>query len=149
MPALEELLILLDVEVVCTRQVGTARELECELGVVERRKDVRNDRLLVHADAKDLTLLVDADNTVRRLMLRRDEDGLTRNSVHIEACSRLEIVEMDETIFRDQVDDTVLLGHLHRDGEVIRGLRWEVDVDSLLGEWWVGGLVVNLDDMQL
>ena len=61
----------------------------------------------------------------------------------------LEIVQVDETVLGREVDDTVLLGDLHGDGEVIGCLGREVHVDGLLRERRVGSLVVDLDYVKL
>jgi len=50
-----------------------ADQLECEVGVVERRQKVRNDGLLINLQAEYLTLLIDANDTVRCLVLRSNE----------------------------------------------------------------------------
>lgn len=79
----------------------------------------------------------------------RDEDCLARNSVHEDTCTCLEVIQMDETILRNQVDDTVSLRNLHSDWEIVDSFGRKVYINSLLGENWVGCLVVNLDNMQL
>ena len=82
-------------------------------------------------------------------MFGGDEDGLARDAVHIDACTRLEVVEMDEAVLGDKVDDTVLFRHLHGDGEVIRCLRREVDINVLLRKRRIRRLVIDLDNVQL
>lgn len=56
---------------------------------------------------------------------------------------------MDEAILCDEVDDTIFLGDLHGDREVVDGLGREEDIHGLLGEDWVCLGVVDLDDVQL
>jgi hypothetical protein len=56
---------------------------------------------------------------------------------------------MDETIFRDEVNDAVLFRDLHGNGEVVCGLRWEVDINSFLDERRIGSRVVNFNNMKL
>ena len=56
---------------------------------------------------------------------------------------------MDEAVLCREVDDAMLLGDLHGDGEVVRRLWREVDVDGLLRERRVGRLMVDLDDVEL
>lgn len=146
---LEELLVLLDVEVVGTGQVPTRRELERELGVVERGEDVRDQRLIVDADGQDLALAVHAENAVRGLVVGRGEDRLAGDAVHVDAGARFEVVQVDETVLGREIDDAVLLGDLHGDREVVGCLGRKVDIDSLLRERRVGRLVINLDDVKL
>jgi hypothetical protein len=43
----------------------------------------------------------------------------------------------------------MLFGDLHGHWEVGGGFGGEVDVDCLLREWWVGSLVVDLDNVEL
>ena len=86
------MLILLHVEIIGTRKIGTARELEGELGVVQGCQDIWNNGLLIDVDARNLTFLVDTNNTVGRLILRRDEYSLSRDTVHVDAWTGLEVV---------------------------------------------------------
>jgi hypothetical protein len=108
LPALEELLVLLDIQVIRTRKVSPTGELEGQFGIVQCREDIRNDGILVDIHAQNLTLLVHADDTMRSLVFSRDEDGLAGNSVHVDTRARFEVVEVDEAVFRDQVDNSVL-----------------------------------------
>jgi hypothetical protein len=143
------LLVLLHIQVVCTRQVRSAGELEGEVGIVEGIKDIGDNRLVVDVDTEDLTLLVDTNHTVSGFVFRSDKDGLARDAVHVDAPAALEVVEMDKAELCDHVDDSVLLGDLHRHREVCGSLRREEDIDVLLGVWGIRSLVVNFDNMQL
>jgi len=142
-------LVLLNVQIIRTRKVGPTGELEGQLGVVQCREDIRNDGILVDVHAQNLTLLIYADDTMRRLVFSRDEDGLSGNSVHIDTRARFEIVEVDEAVFCDQVDDSVPFRDLHRNREIVRRLWREVDVDLLFGEDGIWGLMVDLYDVKL
>ena len=82
-------------------------------------------------------------------MLGSDEDSLARDAVHVDASAGLKVVEMDETVFRDKIDNAVLLRDLHRYREIVRSLRWEVDIHSLLREWRIRCGMINLNDVQL
>lgn len=134
LPALEELLILLNIQIIRTRKVSPAGELECKFGIVQCREDIRNDGIFVDIHAQNLTLLVHTDDTVRSFMFSRDEDGLAGNSVHVDTRARFEVVEVNEAVFCDQVDNSVLFRDLHRDREIVGSLWGEVDVDLLFGE---------------
>lgn len=146
---LEQLRELTLVEVVGTGKVASRRETNREVDVVERRENVGNHDLFIDRDAQNLTLAVDSDDTARRLVFAGDKHCLARDAVHVEACARLEVVKVDETVFRDEVDDTVALRDLHRDGEIVRGLGREEDVDRFLRVHRVGGSVIDLDDVEL
>ena len=41
-------------------------------------------------------------------MLGCDEDGLAGNSVHVDARAGFEVIEVNEAVFCDQVDNSVL-----------------------------------------
>jgi hypothetical protein len=82
-------------------------------------------------------------------MLRSHKDGLARDTIHVDTGPRFEVVEMDETVFRHEIDDTMLLGNLHGNWEVVCGFRWEVYIDGLLDEWRIRSGMINFDDMQL
>jgi hypothetical protein len=82
-------------------------------------------------------------------VLRRRKDSFARDSVHIDADARLEVVEVDETVLGDEVDDAVLLRDLHRDGEIVGSLGREEDIDSFLGEGRVWEGVVDFNDVEL
>jgi hypothetical protein len=43
---------------------------------------------------------------------------------------------MNEVVFGHEVDNAMLLGDLHGDWEIVGSLRWEVDVNSFLDEWY-------------
>jgi hypothetical protein len=103
--------------------------------------------LFVHTNAKYLTLSVDAQNPVCLFVLGRHKDRLARDTVHVDACTRFEIIQVNEAVLRRKVDNSVLLGHLHGDREIIRSFRWEVYIDGSLREWRVGGLMVDLHNM--
>jgi hypothetical protein len=135
--ALEELLVLLDIQVIRARKVSPASKLEGQFGIVQCREDIRNDGVLVDIHAQNLALLVHADDTVRGLMFSRDEDGFAGNSVHVDTCARFEVVEVNEAVFCDQIDDSVLFCDLHCNWEIVRRLWGEVDVDLLFGEYGI------------
>ena len=63
--------------------------------------------------------------------------------------SGLEIVEVDEAEFGHQIDDPVVLEHLHCNRDVGGRLRSEVDVRVLLGERRTSGLVIDCNNVQL
>lgn len=52
-------------------------------------------------------------------MRRSDEDGLSTDSVHVDANPRFNIVQVDVTVLGDQVNDAVLGTHLKRRRSVI------------------------------
>jgi len=131
---LEEVSVLLDVEIVGSGEIGSRSELDGEVGVVEGfwkgekertrlsrlgsilegsrktglTKDVGNNVVLVESNTEDLSLPVDSDDSSSSLVLSGSEDGLSRDPVHVDAGSRLEVVEVDETVLGDEVDDAVL-----------------------------------------
>ena len=142
-------MVLLDVQIVCPGKASPNGELEGQFGVVQRREDIRNDGILVDIHAQNLTLLVHADDTMRSLMFSRDEDGLAGDSVHVDARAGFEVVEVDETVFCDQVDNSVLFRDLHCDREIVRRFWREVDVDLFFCEHWIRGLVIDLYNVKL
>ena len=146
---LEELLVLLNVKVICTWKVGPTGELESQFGIVQCREDIRDDGILVDVHAQNLTLLIHADDTMRSLMFGRDEDGLAGDSVHVDTCARFEVVKVDEAVFCDQVDNSVLFRDLHRNREIVRRLWRKIDVDLFFGEHGIWGLMVDLYNMKL
>ena len=77
------MLVLLDVQVVCARQACSTGKLESEFRIVQRRfKYVRDNSALVSAHAENLALFIDTIDTVRRIMLGCDEDGLAGDVIH-------------------------------------------------------------------
>lgn len=114
-----------------------------------RTHDVRDDIAFVQADAKDLTLLVDSNDTSSQLVLGGGEYGVARDSVHVQALASLQIVQVDETVLRDEVDDSVSLRNLHSHGEVVDGFGGEEDVSCLFLEDWVRSIVIDLHDVKL
>ena len=59
-----------------------------------------------------LAFPVDSDDTTGGIMDSCDKDGLTADTVHVDASASLDVVEMDVAKLGDQVDDIVLLTHL-------------------------------------
>ena len=108
-----------------------------ELCVVERCQDVRDHHLLVDVHTENLSLLVHANDSVRGLVFRSDENRFTRDAIHVDARAGLDIGQMNEPVIRHDVDNSVLLGGLHGYREVVRRLWREVHVDSLLRKWRV------------
>lgn len=111
--------------------------------------DIRNNGILIHADTQHLTLPVHPDDTVTLLVRRGGEDGLARDSVHVDTSASLDFIQVDEPKFGDQVDDAVLLRNLHCDGEIVGGFRREEDIDCFLLEGRIGWLVADLNDVEL
>jgi hypothetical protein len=146
---LEELLILPDVEIVGAREVTAARKLERKLRVVERLEDIRNDGRLVNCHRENLAALVDANYTVRLLVFCGYKDGFSRNTIHIYASTGFQIIEVNEAKLCDEVDDSVLLRHLHRNWEIVRRLWRKINIDCLFGEGRIGLLVVDLYNVEL
>jgi hypothetical protein len=144
---LKQLLVLLDIQVVCARQVPSACQFEGKLCVVQSGKDIRYYSLLIDVDAEDLSLLVDTDDTVGRLVLRSYKDSLAGNTVHVYASARFEIIKVNETVFRYEVDDAMLLRYLHSHWEVVRCFGWEVDIHGFLDEWRIRSGVVDFNNM--
>ena len=108
LPALEKLLVLLDIQIVRSRKISPTSELEGQFGIVQCREDIRNDGIFVDIHAQNLALLVDTNDTVRSLVFSRNEDGLAGNPVHVDTRARFEVVEVNETVFGDQEHNSVL-----------------------------------------
>lgn len=83
---------MLDVKVICARQVSAARKLESKFRVVQSGEDVRDDSLLVDVHTEDLPLLVDTNDTVGSFVFRSHEYCLARDAVHVDAGSGFEVV---------------------------------------------------------
>jgi len=139
----------LNVQIIRTGKVGPTGKFEGQFGIVQRREDIRNDGILVDIHAQNLTLLIHADDTVRSLVFSRDEDSLAGNPVHVDTRARFKVVEVDEAVFRDQVDNPVSFRDLHRNREIVRRLWREIDVDLFFGEYGIWGLMVDLYNVKL
>jgi hypothetical protein len=91
--------------------------------------------------------LFDTDDTVGHLVLRSYKDNFTGNTVYVYASARFEIIEMDKTVFRYEVDDAMLLRYLDGHWDVVRCFGWEVDIDGFLDEWGIRSGVVDFNNM--
>lgn len=149
MTTLEKLVVLLDIQVIRSWQVRATGQFERKLGVVEDGQNVWDNGLLVDVHTENLTLLVDPNDTVSGFMLRSDEDGLSGYAVHVYTRPGFQVIQMDETVFRDEVNDAVLFRDLHCDWEVVRGLGREVHIDGFLDEGGIRSRVVNFNDVEL
>lgn len=92
-----------------------------------------NDGLLIDVIPENLSLVVDANNTISCLVLHCHKDGLARDTIHIDASTRLKVVEMYKTIFCYEINDTMFLGYLHGNWEVVCDFRQEADINGFLG----------------
>lgn len=54
-----------------------------------------------------------------RLVLHSYKDSLAGNTVHVYASARFEIVKVNKTVLRYEVDDAMLLRYLHSHWEVV------------------------------
>ena len=145
----DESVKLLLVKVIGSRETGPRSKFYRKRGHCGVVHQVVNDRALVNADGQNLTLTVDTDQASTVRVRSSGEDGLAGDAVHEDASTGLEVVEVDETILRHEVNDVVLGGHLHGHGEVINCLLREVHLHSLLLESGVRLLVVDLGNLQL
>ena len=68
------------------------------------------------AHREDLSLSVDSDDAVGRLVGRGHEDGLGGDAVHVDAGAAFQIVEVDVAVLGDQVDHAMLLTNLEEMG---------------------------------
>ena len=59
-----------------------------------------------------LSFAVDTDDSGAGFMWCCDEDGVTADAVHVDACSSLNIVQVDVAILGDQVNDVILWANL-------------------------------------
>lgn len=98
---------LLQIQVVCTGKIGSTGKFDRQCRVAEGVEDIRDDVLLSDSDAEDLTLAIDTDDSTGGFVICSDKDGLARNAVHVDADSRFQVVEMNESVFRDEEDDAV------------------------------------------
>ena len=103
--------------------------------------------MFVDVHAQDLAFFVNANYAICRLVLRSNKYSLPRDTVHVNASAGFEVVKVDETIFCHEVYDAVLLGNLHGYREVVGSFRREVNINGLLCERRIGGIVVDLHDM--
>ena len=143
---------LLDEELLSPRQVAARGDAERELEVGELLADVGHKVGLIDGHAEHLALAVHAHDAAGRVVRRRHEDRLARDSVHVDELARLEVVQVQVAELGDHVHDVVLVRDLHRDREVLRRLRREVDVAVLLAEGRCAlgtGARTHLDDVQL
>lgn len=78
-------------------------------------------------------------------MRRSNKYSVRRDTVHIDACSSLDVVHMNVAVFSYEIDDVILRRHLHRDREIVLRLRWEEHVHRFLWERLIaGGCLANL-----
>ena len=168
LPLLEEVLELLDEKVVGTRQIGSGCQANSKVPVlqlvyrpgasasirliaslIEHTHDVWYHVRLVQANTQDLTLLVDSDDSSSQFVFGGRKDGVPGNSVHVKALPGLKVVQVDESVFRYEINDTMTFRDLHSDGEIASGFGREEHISSLLREYWIGGVVIDFNDVKL
>jgi hypothetical protein len=144
---LEQLLVLPNIQIICSGEISPTSEPESKLRVVESVQNIRDDRLFINIDTENLSLLVDTNNTIRGFMFRGDEHRLARNPIHVNTSTGFEVVEVNEPIFRNEIDYSMLLRHLHSNWEIVGSLGREIDIDSFLDKGRIGRGVVYFDYM--
>lgn len=96
-----------------------------------------------------MTLAVDSDNSSSCLVLCCNKDGITTDSVHVDAGAGLQVIQVDEAELCDEVNDAVFLADLHGDGEIATGLWGEVDINGFLGINRVAFCMIDLNNVEL
>jgi hypothetical protein len=140
---------LLQVQVIGTREIGSAGKFNGERGIAELIKNVRNDILFRDTNTEHLTLSIDANDTACSLVICSDKDRFARDAVHVDANAGFEVVEMDEAVLCNKEDDAVAFRDLHCYREIIDCLRWKENIDGFLLEHWICRIMIDLNDMQL
>ena len=59
-----------------------------------------------------LSLPVDANDSTASIMWSSNKDGVSTDSVHVDTCTGLNVVQMNIAIFSDEKDDAMLFTHL-------------------------------------
>ncbi|PNY29194.1 Uncharacterized protein TCAP_00893 [Tolypocladium capitatum] len=145
----KQLVELLRIKAVRTRQSGSRGQLDGNLRVGGVLEEVGDDGRVVDGDKEHLTLAVDTHKARRVAVGAAGEDGLARDSVHEDEGAGLEVVQVNEAVLGDHEDDAVLLRDLQSHGEVVGRLGREEDVDGLFRESRVRLGMVDLDDVEL
>ena len=73
---LEKLLVLPNIQIICSGEISPTSKPESKVRIVESGQNIRDDGLLVNIDTENLTLLVDANDTVRGFVFCGNEHGL-------------------------------------------------------------------------
>ena len=63
-------------------------------------------------------------------MLCNNKHCLARNAIHVDASTGFEVVKVSKPTFRNEVDDSMLLRHLHSDRGIIGSFGREIDINS-------------------
>ena len=74
----------------------------------------------------------------------REREREKERLVPVDEGACLQVEEVQVSKLGDEVDDAVLLRHLHSHGEVLCGFGWEEDVDGASLE---GGVLIGLGDL--
>ena len=61
---------------------------------------------------KDLSFSVDTDDAIGRLVGRGNKDGLCADPVHVDAGTALQVVKVNITVLRDEINNAMLLTDL-------------------------------------
>lgn len=69
-------------------------------------------------------------------MRRRDENGFGRNAIHVDARSGFHVVQMDVTIFGDQIKDVMLRADLRKETSTLRKGFFARDVKAAPIDGW-------------
>lgn len=78
-----------------------------------------------------LSFAIDTHDATGSLERGSYENSVSTNAIHIDASTSLNVVKVNVTILRDQIDDVILWRHLHCNGKIILCLRWKKDINLL------------------
>ena len=144
----QEVLELLVEQVLSTREATARGKRQGQRDIGQFLQDIRDDLVLGNLHSKNLAQFIDGDDTSTVLVRSSGEHRLGGDSVHKQVGTRLDIIQVDETVLGQDVDDTILVGGLQADREVVGSIGREENVDDFLGEWRVAVNMVDLNHVQ-
>ena len=89
------------VQVICTWKASLRGKFDSETGHGGVLHEVLDDIRFVDADGQDLALAIHTNQTGSLGIRSRGEDCFTGDAVHEDTSASLEVVKVDEAVFRD------------------------------------------------
>lgn len=97
-----------------------------------------------------LSFSVNANNSASRFIRCSDKDRIGTDTIHVDACAGLNVIEMDVAILGNKINNVVFGGHLHGYGKVALRFGRKEDINLFLCVGLISSCRrADFDDMQL
>ena len=95
-------------------QIVPNSEPQCHVGILQIRRNVVDDIVLINGHRQYLSFTVNTNNSMSLFIRSSNKNSLGADSIHVDANATFDIIKVDVTELGDQVDNAVFRTHLER-----------------------------------